>query len=143
MVPIIAFAIFVAIFIVYIQLMKTQGNLKEDERIIYKEDGVKCFFKSLSAISWYTRNIQVTDRRIIEKYAGLFGIVFVHNITLNPSIKDEFGIINVLHADTTKVTIDENSKECLELICKSGNITRHFTIRYYLKDFSKIKEQFR
>lgn len=133
--PIIAILIFLAIGIGYLYLMSTQGKLKTGEQLIYKEDNVKCTFKAVAAIRWATRNVEITNKRIIEKSSGLC----LTSVTLNPTIKDKFGVINVLHADTTKISKDEKGQECLELNCSSGNITRHFKIRYYLKDFSQVK----
>ena len=133
--PIIAILIFLTMIIGYLYLMSSQGRLVAGEQLIYKEDNVKHTFKAVAAMLWATRNIEITNKRVIEKDLGLC----VRTVTLDPSIKDSFGIVNVLHADRKNIINDEKGKGCLELICDTGNISRHFSIRYYLKDFSQVR----
>ncbi len=131
--------IFIGGLLAYVGLGRYQLKLVSGERLIHTEDNVKQAEKILAGVAvgigWNTLHVDVTNKRVIEKASGMCK----RSITLNPDVKDAFGIINVLHADTAMVKNDEEGKECLELTCQSGNITRHFRVRYYFKDFSTIR----
>lgn len=129
---ILGYSFFVILIGYNLYFWHTQGKLKADERLLYKEDGVRSNFAGIrSGIS----NIEITDKRIIEKNS--MGTL-LRSIVL-PKVTGKFPPFGVGYAKTASIVQDKNGGTCLEVNCSGRFNILRYKIRYYLGDFSQIR----